>query len=116
MWRVRSFFQALHPIGMAYIEGNHRTVLAYKLLYGQQVDAYFPLNIEFLVKLPDTKQPALPLTKQGKIEKSILPTKSPLYSRSYDIKILATKIHWENLYEKPASHKQPLTGMWTEKW
>ena len=23
MWRLRSFFQALHPIGVAYVEGNH---------------------------------------------------------------------------------------------
>jgi hypothetical protein len=45
LWRIRSFFQAMHPIGAAFIEGNHRAVLASKVLYGQKVNASYPLNL-----------------------------------------------------------------------
>ena len=44
MWWIRSFFQAMHPLGVSFIEGNHHAVLASKLLYGHAVDATFPLK------------------------------------------------------------------------
>ena len=45
LWRIRSFFQALHPIGVAFIEGNHRAVLASKMLYGQFIEQPYPLTL-----------------------------------------------------------------------
>jgi hypothetical protein len=47
MCRLRSFFQCMHPIGISFVEGNHRAVLASKVLYGQPVNLPFPLEDDF---------------------------------------------------------------------
>ena len=47
LWRVRSFFQSLHEIGLGYVEGNHRGVLASKLMYGQQIHSPYPFYYKF---------------------------------------------------------------------
>jgi hypothetical protein len=48
MWRIRSFFQALHPVGLSFVEGNHRAVLASSVLYGgMDLSKPFPLDFDF---------------------------------------------------------------------
>lgn len=69
MWCIRSFFQTLHLIGAACTEGNHRAVLAPKVLYGQKVNAPYPLEQIF-----------------GNEE--TIPTKSPLFYKNLEVKIM----------------------------
>jgi hypothetical protein len=61
MCRVRSFLQCMHSIGVSYVEGNHRAVLAGKLLYGQPVNMHYPLSHDYTA---DTRK---------------IPQKSPLF-------------------------------------
>ena len=71
MRKVRSFFQCLHPIGLAYIEGNHRALLASKLLYGQGVHAFYPL--------PHLEEIMIPRR---------IPESSALYYTNLEVKIM----------------------------
>ena len=78
MWHVRSFFQALHTMGVSYIEGNHRAVLASKLLYGHKVDATYPLIMDH--------QPRIRIRKNSALETRQLNEKSPLFLRTWRLK------------------------------
>jgi len=99
LWRVRSYFQSLHPIGIGYIEGNHRAVLTCKLLYGQKVNAAYPLMRPFppiedehspKKKKEHTKSTPDELRTRTKNNNptTTLPAKSPLYVRTLDTKII----------------------------
>jgi hypothetical protein len=54
LWRIRTFFQAMQPVGMSFIEGNHRAVLASKMLYGQDVAEPLPMKHPFPVYMRDS--------------------------------------------------------------
>jgi hypothetical protein len=97
LWRVRSFFQSLHSIGIGYIEGNHRAVLACKLLYGTKVNATYPLKLPF-GKLdsttPKRKKKQLEPTPERQTrlkeeeEIKLVPQQSPLHYTSLDVKTI----------------------------
>ena len=78
--RLRSFFQALTPIGISYIEGNHRGLLASKVLYGQQILEEYPLPKEVNQGFP-------------------LPANSPLYHNALNVKIILPFTDRANLEE-----------------
>lgn len=108
MWRVRSFFQSMHSIGIGYIEGNHRAVLACKTLYGQKVNAAFPLHLPFQKRMePTTEQKQQPVRKitseEAKVtrtkdeEKFIdLPEKSPLFNCNLEVKAIIPWVDSKN--------------------
>jgi hypothetical protein len=43
---LRSFLQLLTPVGISFVEGNHRIVIASKLLYGQALDNPVPFEMQ----------------------------------------------------------------------
>ena len=69
MRRVRSFFQCLQPIGLAFIEGNHRALLASKVLYGENVNACYPI-------------------KPADLWGTTVPASSPIFYTNLDVKIM----------------------------
>ena len=85
--RIRSFFQALHPIGVAFIEGNHRAVLAGKMLYGQFIDQPYPLTESLGRKFVE------------------LPMSSALFCNATDVKVTVPK---RKMNEKRLISKQTL--------
>jgi hypothetical protein len=85
MWRLRSFFQALHPIGLAFVEGNHRAVLASKMLYGQKLESSYPLHFGFDPSRKKGKQ------NKSQLESKEIPPQSPLFFKHVDIKVLVPK-------------------------
>ena len=96
--RVRSFFQTLHRIGIAFVEGNHRAVLAAKLLYGQKVNSTFPLK-PVTKKIPDATntndkqahQASDIMTRHKRDEEEqqfIVPHDSPLHYQGLDVRVL----------------------------
>jgi hypothetical protein len=72
--RLRSFFQMLTPIGISFVEGNHRGLLAGKVLYGQQILEGFPLTKQLNPGFP--LPPLSPLYHTGLQLKVILPVKT----------------------------------------
>ena len=81
MWRLRSFFQALHPIGLAYVEGQHRGVLACKMLYGVDVAESYPLR--FFTELN---------VKNKKTGDTVLPPDSPIQISNLEVKVLVPHV------------------------
>ena len=113
LWRVRSFFQSLHPIGISFVEGNHRSILANKLLYGINLDLIYPLS-EFFMETPFKGEmvPKKPKSKESNIGEYIeeeyvknyfgpamVPASSPLHSTKMEIKVLIVQ-EMQDKYEK----------------
>ena len=113
LWRVRSFFQSLHPIGISFVEGNHHAILANKLLYGINLDLIYPLS-EFFMETPFKGEmvPKKPKSKESNIGEYIeeeyvknyvgpamVPASSPLHSTKMEIKVLIVQ-EMQDKYEK----------------
>jgi hypothetical protein len=80
LWRVRSFFQTITKIGIAFIEGQHRAVLAAKLLYGQPVNIHYPLD--FFDNIGSTNNTVRWNTQFH------IPKNSPLNANNLEVKII----------------------------
>ena len=56
----------MHPLGVAFIEGNHRAILASKMLYGRDVTTAYPISA---------------------YQRQTIPDDSPIFDTNIDVKI-----------------------------